>query len=103
MKTLKECVKYVYNYIKDYDPENCELLAEDDIYDMMEEMLLENLEWVLSEKDMEERVSSKDEEYLDKVLNERLWEKYSILLQAMANDVLNEYVLSDNDDNEDID
>lgn len=100
MKTLKECVEYVYNYIKDYDPENWELLTQDDIYDMMEEMLLESIEWVLSEKDMEAWISSKDEEYLDKILTERLWERYSILLQAMANDVLNEYVLSDDDDNE---
>ena len=100
MKTLKECVEYVYNYIKDYDPENWELLTQDDIYDMMEEMLLESIEWVLSEKDMEAWVSSKNDEYLDKILTERLWERYSILLQAMANDVLNEYVLSDDDDNE---
>lgn len=99
MNTLKEAVEYVYNYIKDYDPENWKTLSQDELYGMMEEMLLESMEWVLSEEDMEKRVNSDDDEYLDKILNERLGNKYSLLLKAMANDLLNEYVLYDGEDN----
>lgn len=99
MNTLNEVVEYVYNYIKDYDPENWKTLSQDELYGMMEEMLLESMEWVLSEEDMEKRVNSDDDEYLDKILNERLGNKYSLLLKAMANDLLNEYVLYDGEDN----
>ena len=41
METLKKAVEYVYNYIKDYDTDNIEILDESALHDMMEEMLLE--------------------------------------------------------------
>ena len=98
MKTLKEAVEYVYNYIKDYEKNNEEILDQEALYDMMEEMLLEAVDEVLSDDDMKTRVSSKDDSYLDKILNERLGENYPALLQEMTNDILNEYVLDEWDD-----
>lgn len=44
MKTLKEAVDYIYNYIKDYDKENSELLDYDSLHDMLEEELLDIVE-----------------------------------------------------------
>jgi len=94
MNTLKQAVEYVYNYMKDYEVENTDLLNQNALYDMMEEMLLEAVEWVLSDEDMQTWISSKDDTYLDKILSERLGENYPVLLQEMTNDILNEYVLS---------
>lgn len=98
MKTLKEAVEYVYNYIKDYEKNNEEILDQEALYDMMEEMLLEAVDEVLSDDDMKTRISSKDDSYLDKILNERLGENYPALLQEMTNDILNEYVLDEWED-----
>ena len=95
MNTLKQAVEYVYNYMKDYEVENTDLLDQNALYDMMEEMLLEAVDWVLSDEDMQTWISSKDDTYLDKILNERLGENYPALLQEMTNDILNEYVLSE--------
>lgn len=95
MNTLKQAVEYVYNYMKDYEAENTDLLDQNALYDMMEEMLLEAVEWVLSDDDMKIWISSKDDTYLDKILSERLGENYPVLLQEMTNDILNEYVLSE--------
>jgi len=95
MNTLTQAVEYIYNYMKDYEIENTDLLDQNALYDMMEEMLLEAVDGVLSDDDMKARVSSKDDTYLDKILNERLGENYPILLQEMTNDILNEYVLSE--------
>lgn len=95
MNTLKQAVEYVYNYIKEYEAEDAEFLDQNALYDMMEEMLLEAIDGVLSDDDMKARVSSKDDTYLDKILNERLGENYQALLQEMTNDILNEYVLSE--------
>ena len=95
MNTLKQAVEYVYNYMKDYEAENTDLLDQNALYDMMEEMLLEAVDWVLSDEDMQTWISSKDDTYLDKILNERLGENYPVLLQEMTNDILNEYVLSE--------
>ena len=92
MKTLKEAVDYIYNYIKDYDKENSELLDYDSLHDMLEEELLDIVEWALTDDDMKIWIESKDDSYLDEVLNERLVD-YPALLQEMANDILNEYVL----------
>jgi len=95
MNTLKQAVEYVYNYIKDYDTDNTEILDQNALHDMMEEMLLEAVDWVLSDEDMQTWISSKEDTYLDKILNERLGENYPALLQEMTNDILNEYVLSE--------
>ena len=95
MNTLKQAVEYVYNYMKDYEAENTDLLDQNALYDMMEEMLLEAVDGVLSDDDMKTWISSKDDTYLDKILNERLGENYPALLQEMTNDILNEYVLSE--------
>lgn len=95
MNTLKQAVEYVYNYIKDYDTENTEILDQNALHDMMEEMLLEAVDWVLSDEDMQTWISNKDDTYLDKILKERLGENYPALLQEMTNDILNEYVLSE--------
>lgn len=95
MNTLTQAVEYVYNYIKDYDTDNTEILDQNALHDMMEEMLLEAVGWVLSDEDMQTWISSKDDTYLDKILNERLGENYPALLQEMTNDILNEYVLSE--------
>lgn len=99
MNTLKQAVEYVYNYLKDYDTDNTEILDEKALYDMMEEMLLEAVDGVLSDDDMKTWISSKDNSYLDKILNERLWDNYPALLQEMTNDILNEYVLSEWEEN----
>ena len=72
MNTLKQAVEYVYNYMKDYEAENTDLLDQNALYDMMEEMLLEAVDGVLSDDDMKTWISSKDDSYLDKILNERL-------------------------------
>lgn len=95
MKTLQEAVEYIYNYIKDYNKDDGEFLDKDVLHDMLEEELLEAVDWVLSTEDMKTWVSSKDDTYLDKILNERLGENYPTLLQEMTNDILNEYVLSE--------
>lgn len=95
MKTLQEAVEYVYNYIKDYNKDDGEFLDKDVLHDMLEEELLEAVDGVLSTEDMKTWVSSKDDSYLDKILNEKLGENYPALLQEMTNDILNEYVLSE--------
>ena len=58
---------------------------------MMEEELLDIAENVLTEEDMKAWVESKDDTYLDKLLNERL-EDYPGLLEDIKNEVLSEYV-----------
>ena len=63
MNTLKETVDYVYNYIKDYENNQWEIVDQNVLYDMMEEMLLEAVEWTLSDDDMKTRVSNKDDNY----------------------------------------
>lgn len=95
MKTLNEAVEYIYNYIKDYDSKDGETFDKDALYEVMEEELLDAVEWVLTQDDMKNWVESKDDTYLDKVLWEKMWENYEALLQEMANDILNEYVLSE--------
>lgn len=92
MKTLNEAVDYVYNYLIQYDTELKEILDKDALHDVMEEELLDAMEWVISEDDMKKWVQSNDENYLDNILAEKL-QNYSLLLQEMSNDILNEYVL----------
>jgi len=93
MNTLKDAVEYVYNYIKDYNTQDWESLDKSVLYDMMEDMLLDVVDKVISDEEMKTRISSRDDSYLDKILNEKLWENYPALLQEMTNDILNEYVL----------
>lgn len=71
-----------------------EVIEKDILYDMMEEELLDTVEWVLTEEDMKNWVNSEDDTFLDKILDERL-EDYPGLLESIKNDVLNEYVLWD--------
>jgi hypothetical protein len=67
------------------------LIEKEMLHDMMEEELLDIAENVLTEEDMEARVASEDDTYLDKILNERL-EDYPGLLEDIKNEVLNEFV-----------
>ena len=93
MKTLKEVVNYIHNYMTEYE-KWWEVIEKDILYDMMEEELLDTVEWVLTEEDMKNWVNRKDDTFLDKILDERL-EDYPGLLESIKNDVLNEYVLWD--------
>ena len=93
MKTLKETVDYIHNYIVEYE-KGWDVIEKDVLYDMIEEELLDVVEWVLTEEDMKNWINSKDDTFLDKLLNERL-EDYPGLLESIKNDVLNEYVLWD--------
>ena len=93
MKTLIEAVNYVHNYITQYD-QWWEVIDKNTLYEMMEQELLEAIEWILSDEDMKARVSSKDDTYLDKLLDERL-EDYPALLQEMSNDIISDYVLTE--------
>jgi len=90
MKTLKETVDYIHNYMTEYD-NSAEVIEKDVLYDMMEEELLDTVQDVLTEEDLKTWVNSKDDTYLDKILNERL-ENYPGLLEDIKNDILNEYV-----------
>lgn len=91
MKTLKETVDYIHNYMTQYDQSWEDIIEKDILYDMMEEELLDIVEWILTEEDMKAWVESKNDTYLDKILNERL-ENYPGLLEDIKNDILNEYV-----------
>ncbi|HOG15047.1 MAG TPA: hypothetical protein PK674_00475 [Candidatus Absconditabacterales bacterium] len=93
MKTLKEVVNYIHNYMTEYE-KGGEVIEKDILYDMMEEELLDTVEGVLTEEDMKNWVNSEDDTFLDKILDERL-EDYPGLLESIKNDVLNEYVLGD--------
>ncbi|HKL44416.1 MAG TPA: hypothetical protein VJ892_03995 [Candidatus Absconditabacterales bacterium] len=95
MKTLKETVDYIHNYMTEYD-NSAEVIEKDVLYDMMEEELLDTVQDVLTEEDLKAWVNSKDDTYLDKILNERL-ENYPGLLEDIKNDILNEYVSGDAD------
>ncbi|HKL44331.1 MAG TPA: hypothetical protein VJ892_03565 [Candidatus Absconditabacterales bacterium] len=95
MKTLKETVDYIHNYMTEYD-NSAEVIEKDVLYDMMEEELLDTVQDVLTEEDLKTWVNSKDDTYLDKILNERL-ENYPGLLEDIKNDILNEYVSGDAD------
>ena len=93
MKTLAEAVNYVHNYMVQYEQWG-EVIDKNTLYEMMEQELLEAVEWILSDEDMKARVSSKDDTYLDKLLDERL-EDYPTLLQEMSNDIISDYVLTE--------
>lgn len=93
MKTLWEAVNYVHNYMVEYE-QWWEVIDRNTLYEMMEQELLEAVEWTLSDEDMKARVSSNDDEYLDKLLDERL-QDYPALLQEMSNDIISDYVLSE--------
>ena len=93
MKTLKETVDYIYNYIVEYE-KGWDVIEKDVLYDMIEEELLDVVEWVLTEEDMKNWINSKDDTFLDKLLNERL-EDYPGLLESIKNDILNEYILEE--------
>lgn len=93
MKTLAEAVNYVYNYMVEYE-QWWEVIDKNTLYEMMEQELLEAVEWILSDGDMRARVSSKDDTYLDKLLDERLAD-YPTLLQEMSNDIISDYVLTE--------
>ena len=95
MNSLKESVDYIYNYINDMDKEFWEALDKSAIYDMMQDNLIEVVNSVLSDDDIKIWTSNKNDTYLDKILNERLGENYPALLQEMTNDILNEYILSE--------
>lgn len=96
MKTLKEVVEYVHNYMIEYDQSWEEIIEKEVLHEMMEEELLDIAEEILTEEDMKSWVESKDDTYLDKILNERL-ENYPGLLEEIKNDILNEYVSWDAD------
>lgn len=96
MKTLWEAVNYVHNYMVEYE-QWWEVIDRNTLYEMMEQELLEAVEWILSDEDMKARVSSKDDEYLDKLLDERL-QDYPALLQEMSNDIISDYVLSEKEE-----
>jgi len=93
MKTLAEAVNYVYNYMVEYE-QWWKVIDKNTLYEMMEQELLEAVEWILSDGDMRARVSSKDDTYLDKLLDERLAD-YPTLLQEMSNDIISDYVLTE--------
>ena len=93
MKTLAEAVNYVYNYMVEYE-QWWEVIDRNTLYEMMEQELLEAVEWILSDGDMRARVSSKDDTYLDKLLDERLADDPT-LLQEMSNDIISDYVLTE--------
>ena len=93
MKTLTEAVNYVHNYMVQYE-QWWEVVDKNTLYEMMEQELLEAVEWILSDEDMKARVSSKDDTYLDKLLDERL-EDYPTLLQEMSNDIISDYILAE--------
>lgn len=90
LTTLTETVDYIHNYMTEFD-QWWEVIEKEVLYDMMEEELLDTVESVLTEDDMKAWVSSKDDTYLDKILNERL-EDYPWLLEDIKNEVLGEYV-----------
>ncbi len=90
MKTLRETVDYIHNYMTEYDNSG-EVVEKEVLYDMMEEELLDAVEDILTEEDMEAWVASDDDTFLDKILNERL-ENYPGLLEDIKNDILNEFV-----------
>lgn len=90
MKTLNEVVEYIHNYMTQYDA-SWDLIEKEVLHDMMEEELLDIAENVLTEEDMQWRVASEDDTYLDKILNERL-DDYPGLLEDIKNEVLNEFV-----------
>lgn len=94
MKTFNEMVDSIYNYMKEYENWD-EVIEKDVLHDMLEEELLDIVEGVLTEDDM--KIWVKDESHLDKVLTERL-ENYPWLLEEMKNDVLNAYVLGDEEE-----
>ncbi|MCK9467009.1 MAG: hypothetical protein M0P94_01660 [Candidatus Absconditabacterales bacterium] len=93
MKTLKETVDYIHNYIVEYE-KGGDVIEKDVLYDMIEEELLDVVEGVLTEEDMKNWINSKDDTFLDKLLNERL-EDYPGLLESIKNDILNEYILEE--------
>ncbi len=90
MKTLKETVDAIHNYMTKHD-KWWEIVEKEVLYDMMEEELLDTVEEVLTEEDMKAWVEAKDDTYLDKILNERL-DNYPGLLEDIKNEVLSEYV-----------
>ena len=92
--TLQQMVDYIHNYITEFETaeDNAwEIVEKNVLYEMMEEELLDTVEEILSEEDMKAWVESKDDTYLDKILNERL-EDYPGLLEDIKNEVLSEYV-----------
>lgn len=91
MKTLRETVDYIHNYITEYE-QWWEVIEKNVLYDMMEEELLDMVEWVLTEDDMKNWVNSKDDSFLDNILTEKL-DDYPALLESIKNDILNDYVL----------
>ena len=91
MKTLKETVDYIHNYMTEND-QSGEIVEKDILYDMMEEELLDAVEEILTEEDMKAWVASDDDTFLDKILNERL-ENYPGLLEEIKNDILSEFVI----------
>lgn len=98
MKTLKETVDYIHNYMTEYDQSWEDVVEKEVLYDMMEEELLDAVEEILTEEDMKSWVESKDDTYLDKILNEKI-DNYPALLESIKNDILNEYVSWDADSN----
>lgn len=90
MKTLQEIVDYIHNYMTDYD-KSWEVIEKEVLYDMMEEELLDAVEGILTEDDLKEWVTSENDTYLDKILNERL-DNYPGLLEDIKNDILNDYI-----------
>jgi len=90
MKTLKEMVEYIHSYMAKHD-QSWEVVEKEVLYDMMEEELLDAVEEVLTEEDMKNWVSSEDDTYLDKILNERL-DNYPGLLEEIKKDILDEYI-----------
>ena len=92
--TLQQMVDYIHNYNTEFETaedNEWEIVEKNVLYEMMEEELLDTVEEILSEEDMKAWVESKDNTYLDKILNERL-EDYPGLLEDIKNEVLSEYV-----------
>lgn len=89
MKTLRELVDYVHDYMSKNDASE-DIIEKDVMYDMIQEELLDIVEEALSQEDMDNWVRSGNDEHLDEVLNERL-EDYPGLLEEIKNDIIKEY------------
>lgn len=93
MYTTKTLSDYIYSYLSDVDPAS-DLLDMDAIEDLVEELVLDSVEDILTPEETREMYKNKSSTgSFDDYLEEKFGDKYQDLLLDVKNKILSDYIL----------
>lgn len=93
MYTTKTLSNYIYSYLGDVDPTS-DLFDMETIEDLVEELVLDSVEDVLTPEETREMYKTKSNTgSFDDYLEEKFGDKYQDLLLDVKNKILSDYIL----------